>query len=111
LIERDGRGHDGACKTAPADLVDAGDQVEPQPPYRVLERPESADLDHRRVAGRSTVCFLAASFIRAALPFSSRRKYASRDGPGGPHDVNLVDDRRMQRKMRSTPGRTILCAR
>ena len=81
-IERDGRGHDGARKTAPADLVDAGDQVEPQPPYRVLERPESADLDHRQ-GGRAIR--RSASWPRpsSARPCPSARagSTASRDGP------------------------------
>src|SRR5262245_34300685 len=76
-IEGDGRGHNRTGQAAPPDLVDTGDQIESQPPDRIFKRPESADFDHRQVApSAQTVCFLAASFIRAAFPFSSRRKYS-----------------------------------
>ena len=74
----DHRGRDdGAGEASAADLVHAGDAVEPQPPDRVLERSEGADLDHGgggRLLGRRLL--LLASFMRAALPFSSRRKYS-----------------------------------
>ena len=47
-IEDDRRGDDRPGQAAAADFVDAGDQVEAQPPDRVLERPEGANLDHER---------------------------------------------------------------
>ena len=98
-IEHHGSGHDGAGEAAPPDLVDAGDQVEAQPTDRILERPESADSDHGRVAVRSDGLLLRRVFHarRLALQLAQEVQLRAPDPRGADH-VDLVDDRRMQRE-------------
>ena len=74
-VEDDRAGHDRAGEAAAADLVDAGHVDEADPPEGLFDQPRGLDPCHgctcrptRRYAGR------LASFMRAALPFSSRRK-------------------------------------
>src|SRR5262249_41885868 len=67
-MEHDGGGDDRARKTAASDFVDARDAMEPKTPEGVLESSHRSRFDH-------VYCFLVTlSFIRAALPFRSRRK-------------------------------------
>src|SRR5258706_7710782 len=61
---------DPAGQTAAANLVDTGDAMEPETPQGVLQGPHRAHFDH------GSYCALLVSFILAAFPFSSRRKYS-----------------------------------
>ena len=69
-VEDDGGGHDGAGQAAPPYLVAAGYMDEPDAAQRVLERAHGGNAGHSRLR---QLCDFAVSFIRAALPFKSRR--------------------------------------
>ena len=98
-IEHDGGRDDGTREAAAANLVDAGDQVEPQPPDRVFERPESADFDHGSVARRLHRLLLGRVFHARGLSLQLAQEIELRATDArSAHDVDLVDDRRVQRK-------------
>ena len=78
-VQHDRAGHDGARQAPASDLVDAGDPDEPPPAERVLDRRARRAAPHgmrrsgaRPACGRYAVRLV--SFMRAALPFRSRRK-------------------------------------
>src|SRR5262249_41731288 len=69
-IEHDRRRHHGTREAAASHFVDACHVHEPHAPERILQGPVRAHLHY-------AVCFLPpVSFMRAALPFRSRRKYS-----------------------------------
>ncbi len=75
-VEDDGAGHDRTGQTAAADLVAAGDAIEPPTPDGVLEGSHRAHANHDEHPSRARPSVRFVSFMRAALPFSSRRKYS-----------------------------------
>ena len=86
-MQHDGAGDDRAGQAAAPHFVDAGHVHEPDAAQRVLERAHGGDASHMRHgrlerSGPATLpvrllrLWLALSFMRAALPFRSRRKYS-----------------------------------
>ena len=93
-MEYDRGGNDRSGQTPAANFVDAGDQVEPQPPDRVFERPESADFDHGSAA-RLSGGLLLRRVLHAgglSLQFAQEIELGTTDACGA-HDVDLVNDR------------------
>ena len=71
-MKHHGGGDDGAGQTAAAHFIDARHVHEPDTPQRVLERAHRGDANHKWQEGQEGYAF-ALSFMRAALPFRSRR--------------------------------------
>ena len=80
-MQHDGRGDDRSGQAPAPHFVHPGDMAESHAAQRVLERAHGGDASHMgRKAGRAgrvpsfaAYWFLVPSFMRAALPFRSRR--------------------------------------
>ena len=71
--EHDRRRNDGASQAASSYFIDAGHIHESHTAQRVLQRAHRGDSSHRVRWSWQAYCVLPPSFMRAALPFRSRR--------------------------------------